>query len=118
MTTEGKLENLNLANAITWLLQGTRMHLGRAKIGGLCMKMILKGNLKLLAWKKYQQTGPSITCTLMACNLYLTFNYKVVENKAEECFSLFIIKSFNLRTQYIHSTYDGFRVDSCKNEET
>ena len=42
VTTEGKVENLYLMDAITWLLQGTRMHLGRAKNGGSCMKMILK----------------------------------------------------------------------------
>ena len=57
VTTEGKVENLSFADTITWLLQGTRMQLGKAKIGGWCMKMISKGNLKHLMWKKYQQTG-------------------------------------------------------------
>ena len=46
--TEGRVENLNLVDAITWLLQGTRMHLGKVKIGGSRMKMISKGNLKHL----------------------------------------------------------------------
>ena len=72
-TTEEKVGNLSLAHAITQLVQGTRMHLGKVKIGGLCMKMISSANLKHLALTKYQQTGHFIT--LMISNLYLTFKF-------------------------------------------
>ena len=75
VTTEGKVENLNLVDAITRFLRNKNAF-REAKIGGSYMKMISKENLKLLMWKKYQQTGPSITS--MTCYLYLTFNETVV----------------------------------------